>query len=89
MDTQIGYEQLRYAAWTVSYSNQIPSGYAQNRIWADSLNEASELLFKCSLICAYFSLDSDKTTFSPQKTILRIEDFFHSVKHAAFHFTRH
>ncbi len=40
MDTQIGYEQLRYAVWTVSYSNQIPSGYAQNRIWADSLNEA-------------------------------------------------
>ncbi len=41
MDTQIGYGQLRYAEWTVSYSNQIPSGYAQNRIWADSLNEAS------------------------------------------------
>ncbi len=40
MDTQIGYGQLRYAVWTVSYSNQIPSGYAQNRIWADSLNEA-------------------------------------------------
>ncbi len=40
MDAQIGYEQLRYAVWTVSYSNQIPSGYAQNRIWADSLNEA-------------------------------------------------
>ncbi len=39
MDAQIGYEQLRYAVWTVSYSNQIPSGYAQNRIWADSLNE--------------------------------------------------
>ncbi len=33
-------EQLRYAVWTVSYSNQIPSGYAQNRIWANSLNEA-------------------------------------------------
>ncbi len=42
MDTKIGYEQLRYAVWTVSYSNQIKvtSGYAQNRIWADSLNEA-------------------------------------------------
>ncbi len=40
MDTQIGYEQLRYAVWTVSYSNTIPSGYAQNQIWADSLNEA-------------------------------------------------
>ncbi len=40
MDTQIGYEQLQYAVWTVSYSNPIPSGYAQNRIWADSLNEA-------------------------------------------------
>ncbi len=40
MDTQIVYEQLRYAVWTVSYSNQIPSGSAQNRIWADSLNEA-------------------------------------------------
>ncbi len=40
MDTQIGYEQLQYAVWTVSYSNQIPSRYAQNRIWADSLNEA-------------------------------------------------
>ncbi len=40
MDTQIGFEQLRYAVWTVSYSNPIPSGYAQNRIWADSLNEA-------------------------------------------------
>ncbi len=40
MDTQIGYEQLQYAVWPVSYSNQIPSGYAQNRIWADSLNEA-------------------------------------------------
>ncbi len=40
MDAQIGYEQLRYAVWTVSYSNQIPSGYAQNQIWADSLNEA-------------------------------------------------
>ncbi len=40
MDTQIGYGQLQYAVWTVSYSNQIPSGYAQNRIWADSLNEA-------------------------------------------------
>ncbi len=42
MDTQIGYGQLRYAVWTVSYSNQIPSRYAQNRIWADSLNEAFE-----------------------------------------------
>ncbi len=40
MDAQIGYNQLRYAVWTVSYSNQIPSGYSQNRIWADSLNEA-------------------------------------------------
>ncbi len=40
MDTQIGYEQVWFAVWTVSYSNQIPSGYAQNRIWADSLNEA-------------------------------------------------
>ncbi len=40
MDTQIGYEQLQYAVWPVSYSNQIPSGYAQNRIWADSLNQA-------------------------------------------------
>ncbi len=40
MDTQLGYEQLRYTVWTVSHSNQIPSGYAQNRIWADSLNEA-------------------------------------------------
>ncbi len=40
MDTHIGYEQLRYALWTVSYSNMIPSAYAQNRIWADSLNEA-------------------------------------------------
>ncbi len=40
MDTQIGYEQLQYAAWAVSSSNQIPSGYAQNRIWADSLNQA-------------------------------------------------
>ncbi len=40
MDTQIGYEKLRYAVWTDSYSNQIPSRYAQNRIWANSLNEA-------------------------------------------------
>ncbi len=40
MDTQIGYEQVWFAVWTVSYSNQISSGYAQNRIWADSLNEA-------------------------------------------------
>ncbi len=39
MDTQIEYEQLQYTVWPVSYSNQIPSGYAQNRIWADSLNE--------------------------------------------------
>ncbi len=45
MDTQIGYEQLRYAVWTVSYSNPIPSGYAQNRIWADSLNEAIDGFF--------------------------------------------
>ncbi len=45
MDTQIGYEQLRYAVWTVSYSNPIPSGYAQNRIWADSLNEALVFLW--------------------------------------------
>ncbi len=34
--SQIEYEQLQYAVWTVSYSNQIPSGYAQNQIWADS-----------------------------------------------------
>ncbi len=40
MDTQIRYEPLPYTVWTVSYSNQIPSGYAQNRIWADSLTEA-------------------------------------------------
>ncbi len=40
MDTQIGCEQLRYAVWTVSYSNQIPSGNEQNQILADSLNEA-------------------------------------------------
>ncbi len=46
MNTQIGYEQLRYAVWTVSYSNQIASGYAQNPIWADSLNKALELLFR-------------------------------------------
>ncbi len=29
MDIQIGYEQLQYGVWTVSYSTQIPSGYAQ------------------------------------------------------------
>ncbi len=46
MDTQIGYEQLRYAVWTVSYSNPIPSGYAQNRIWADSLNEAFDVAWR-------------------------------------------
>lgn len=44
MDTQIGYEQLRYTVWTVSYSNQIPSGYAQNWIWADSVNVAKNVL---------------------------------------------
>ncbi len=42
MDTQIVYEQLQYTVWRVSYSNQIPSRYAQNRIWADSLIEALE-----------------------------------------------
>ncbi len=26
MDTQLGYKQLRYTVWTVSHSNQIPSG---------------------------------------------------------------
>ncbi len=50
MDTQIGCEQLRYAVWTVSYSNQIPSGYAQNRIWADSLNEALDIPFKFGVL---------------------------------------
>lgn len=40
MDTQIGYKRLQYTVWTVNYSNQIPSRYAQNRIWADGLNEA-------------------------------------------------
>ncbi len=44
MDTQIGYEQLWYAVWTVSYSNQIPSGYAQNlTVLVDNLNEAKIL----------------------------------------------
>ncbi len=47
MDTQIRYEQLRYAVWTVSYSNQIPSRYAQNRIWADSLNVAIVVKIYC------------------------------------------
>ncbi len=45
MDTQIGYEQLLYTVWTVNYSNPIPSGYAQNRIWAEGLNEAELALF--------------------------------------------
>ncbi len=52
MDTQIAYEQLRYTVWTVSYSNQIPSGYSQNWIWADSLNEAlhSGMIPDCLLL---------------------------------------
>ncbi len=42
MDTQIVYEQLQYTVWRVSYSNQIPSRYAQNRIWADTLKPQSD-----------------------------------------------
>ncbi len=42
--------------WTVSYSNQIPSGYAQNRIWADSLNEAQ--VFKNSGYLLRGSIDN-------------------------------
>ncbi len=55
MDAQIWYGQLRYAVWTVSYSNQIPSGYAQNRIWADSLNEAYELTLWTGKYGCFFS----------------------------------
>ncbi len=60
MDKQIGYEQLRYTVWTVSYSNQIPSGYAQNRIWADSLNEALELAH----LVLFESNTTEKLTFN-------------------------
>ncbi len=49
MDTQTGYEQLLYTVWTVNYSNPIPSGYAQNRIWAEGLNEAELALFVHSI----------------------------------------
>ncbi len=40
-------------------------------------------VFACKwcLICAYFSPDSDKTTFSLEKVIIWIEDLFERKKH--------
>ncbi len=55
MDTQIGHEQLQYAVWAFSYLNQIPSRYAQNRIWADSLNEVQRLKITLQNILVHYS----------------------------------
>ncbi len=49
MDTQIWYEQLRY-------TDRIPSGYAQNRIWADSLNEAYGIFMIFNLLYILFNI---------------------------------
>ncbi len=75
MDTQIGYEQLQYAV----YTNQIPSGYAQNLIWADSLNKAYDTLFTFTILLivgvdryVFFRADTDTDYYRSSRPITDI-----------------